>query len=377
MDGPQSGTTIFVEGTEVSGSVGDVVFEYELAIPGESARTVARAMTVARVKQMNVVSEAAGASANPPPFLAGVEYPFSVTNSPSPDKHLVIPFESVATLGANGFSVADFHVDMELELEPTGVSASGLSAVWSVEEATPQMSGSLVDTGGATAQFVNPKQGGVYRFKAEVAGASNTYATVVLPLSGAEIGGVFEGDFALYAAAISNLDAKTGWFERQTPTFGTKWFNDAGAVDYLGRVDNAARPTVWCYNQVSDISGMGAVASLYGAPMRIAKLGNFLAGYGTESLGVWGVSQWLSQGIGIPNDATAAMSWDAGVSVASGGDFGTTAHSLSTNMWGAADSKVRRLWPNPVPTDNHTPFSFSFDFNRSFCSPGVVEGRVR
>ena len=373
----QSDATIFIEGIDVSGSVDDVEFEYELALDGESARTVTRAMTVACVKQMNVVSEAAGGSANPPPFLTGVDYPFSVTNSPSPDKHLVIPFENVATLGTNGFNVADFHVDMVLELEPAGVSASGLSAVWSVEEALPQMSGSLVDTGGATARFVNPKQGGVYRFKAEVAGASNTYATVVLPLCGAEIGGVFANDFALYSVAMSNLDARAGWFERQTPTFGLKWFNDDGAADYLGRVDNGSRPTVWCYNQVDDVSGMGAVASLYGMPARIAKLGNFFAGYGTELLGVWGVSQWLSQGIGTFNDETASMSWDAGTLVATGGDFSAAALALSTNMWGAADAKVRRLWPNPIPADNHATFSSSFDFNRNFCSPGVVEGRIR
>ena len=373
----QSGTTICIEGTEVSGSVDDVVFEYELALDGESAHTVTRAMTVARVKQMNVVSEAAGASANPPPFLTGFAYPFSVTNSPSPDKHLVIPFENVATLGTNGFNIADFHVDLALELEPAGASASGLSAVWSVEEALPQMSGLLVDTGGATARFVNPKQGGIYRFKAEVAGASNTYATVVLPLCGAEIGAVFANDFELYSVAMSNLDARTGWFERQTPTFGLKWFNDGGAVDYLGRVDNAARPTVWCYNQVDDVSGMGAVASLYGMPTRISKLGNFLAGYGTEILGVWGASQWLSQGIGTFNDETASMSWDAGTLVAASGGFGAAALALSTNMWGAADAKVRWLWPNPIPADNHATFSASFDFNRNFCSPGVVEGRIR
>ena len=373
----QSGTTIFVEGEELSESVGDVVFECELALQGDDARAVTRSMTVARVKQMNVSSAVAGVSTNPPPFLSGVDYPFSATNSPLPDKHLVVPFENVATLGTNGFSVADFHVDMALELEPAGVSTSGLSASWSVVEATPQMSGALVGLGGLSARFVNPKLGGVYRFKAEAAGSSNTYATVVLPLAGAEVSGVFEADFALYAAAMSNLNARTGRFERQTPSFGRKWFNNGGAADYLGRVDNVSHPTVWFYNQVNDISGMGAVASFYGVPMRMAKLGNFLAGYGTEFLGVWGVSQWLSQGIGTSNDETASMSWDAGTLVASGTGVVTAASTLSTNMWDHADVKVRRLWPNHVPTDNHAVFSSSFDFNRNFCSPGVVEGRVR
>ena len=373
----QSGTTIFVEGEELSESVGDVVFECELALQGDDARTVTRSMTVARVKQMNVSSPVAGTSVNPPPFMSGVDYPFSATNSPLPDKHLVVPFENVATLGTNGFSVADFHVDMALELEPAGVSASGLSASWSVVEAKPQMSGALVDSGGLSARFVNPKLGGVYRFKAETAGSSNTYATVVLPLAGAEVSGVFEADFALYAVAMSNLNARTGRFERQTPSFGRKWFYNGGAADYLGRVDNASHQTVWFYNQVNDISGMGAVASFYGVPMRMAKLGNFLVGYGTEYLGIWGVSQWLSQGMGTSNDETASMSWDAGNLVASGAGVVTTASTLSTNMWDHADVKVRRLWPNRVSTDNHAAFSSRLDFNLNFCSPGVAEGRIR
>ena len=61
----------------------------------------------------------------------------------------------------------------------------------------------------------------------------------------------------------------------------------------------------------------------------------------------------------------------------SGMEHGEAASTLSTNMWDHADAKVRRLWPNQVPTDNHAVFSSSFDFNYNFCSPGVVEGRIR
>jgi hypothetical protein len=71
------------------------------------------------------------------------------------------------------------------------------------------------------------------------------------------------------------------------------------------------------------------------------------------------------------------MSWDAGTLVASGTGVVTAASTLSTNMWDHADVKVRRLWPNRVPTDNHAAFSPSFDFNLNFCSPGVAEGRIR
>lgn len=55
----------------------------------------------------------------------------------------------------------------------------------------------------------------------------------------------------------------------------------------------------------------------------------------------------------------------------------TASTTLSTNMWDYADDKVRRLWPNTLPADNHADFSPSFDFNLNFCSPGVAEGRIR
>lgn len=239
------------------------------------------------------------------------------------------------------------------------------------------MSGSLIPLSGLAARFANPKQGGVYRFRSRVNGSPWTEGNVVLPLSGAEVSSVFEADFAVYSAAISNLNATVGRFERQLPTFGVKWFNDGGAVDYLGRVDNAGSKTVWTYNKVNDISGQGAVATFYGVPTRMAKLGNFLAGYGTERLGIWGISQWLAQGIGTTNDMTATMSWDAGTQLAGGGTVGVAAAALSTGMWNSADGKERLLWPNHASTDNHALFSDGFNFNLNFCSPGVVEGRIR
>ena len=134
---------------------------------------------------------------------------------------------------------------------------------------------------------------------------------------------------------------------------------------------------MWTYNKVNDISGQGAVATFYGVPTRMAKLGNFLAGYGTECLGIWGISQWLAQGIGAINDATATMSWDAGTQLAVSGTVSVAAAALSTDMWGSADSKERRLWPNNASADNHALFSTGFNFNLNFCSPGVVEGRIR
>ena len=283
----------------------------------------------------------------------------------------MIPFYRV--VDTNDFSVHDFSVNMSLELEPAGISTGMLSSEWELVEAIPQMSGSLVEGAGLTAQFLNPKRGGVYRFRGRCGGSPWTEANIVLPLAGAEVRGVFEGDFAIYAQRMTELDATSGCIERQTVEFGLRWFNNAGAADYRGRVDSIDSPTVWRYNQVEDISGFGAVATLYGVPVRMAKLGNFLAGYGTKRLGVWGVSRWLSQSIGSDNDATADMSWAAGGDVADGSNVVATVSSLSTNMWFEADDKVKTLWPNPATTDNHLTHPVGIDYNWFFRSPRVIE----
>lgn len=208
-------------------------------------------------------------------------------------------------------------------------------------------------------------------------GSPWTEGNVVLPLSGASIDAVFESDFTVYATAMANLAATSGPLERQTPNFGVRWFNNDGAADYRGRVDNAVWQTVWRYNQIDELSGFGAVATLYGAPARASKLGNFFAGYGTRILGVWGISRWLSQQIGTDNDETAEMSWDAGTDVADGSNLTARVAMLSTNMWSVSDAKVRTLWPNPAATDNHVVAPTNrVDYNFFFRSPGVVEWNV-
>ena len=210
-------------------------FEVEIDTGGASD-VVTQKLTVARVKYLHASSDVQGTSANPPPFDGESECPFSITNSISPDRHLVIPFYRV--VDTNDFSVNDFSVDMELELEPAGISTGMLSSEWELVEAIPQMSGSLVEGAGLTAQFVNPKRGGVYRFRGRCGGSPWTEANIVLPLAGAEVRGVFEGDFAIYAQRMTELDATSGCIERQTVEFGLRWFNNAGAADYRGRVDN-------------------------------------------------------------------------------------------------------------------------------------------
>ena len=379
-----------IQGAAKSDSVGDVVFGLTLSI-GAETYCVTQSLTVAEAVRMDVSSDVQGESPNPPPFMTGVDYPFSVTNSPLPDKHLVVPFCNVATLGEDGFEVADFTVGMNLVLEPQGVDASSLPCEWEIVEALPQMSGALSHSGGISAHFANPKQGGVYRFRARCDGSPWTEANIVLPLCGASIDGVFDADMTLVATVMQTLrDVKT-WYQKQDPDFGTRWFYDHNVVDYVGRVDNALRPTVWRYNQISDAPGseyyrMGAVAMFRGIPTPISKLGNFIAGYGTEVVGVWRILRWASQILGTRNDATSWMSWHAGEDFASSGSSNLVERtsSLAADMWrqvangGTENKKVFMLWSNPVDCDNYirNPEP-DFDYNRHFTSPGIIHESIQ
>ena len=375
-----------IQGVAKSGTIGDVAFELTLSIGGET-HCITQSLTVAEVVRMDVSSAMQGESANPPPFLTGVDYPFSVTNSPLPDKHLVVPFCKVATLGESGFSVADFSVEMNLVLEPEGVNAASLPCEWELVEARPEMSGELSHTGSLAAHFVNPRQGGVYRFRGRCDGSPWTHANIVLPLCGASIDAVFDADMSHVITAMQTLRDTKSWYQKQDGDFGDKWFYDHNVMDYIGRVDNTSWPTVWRYNQITDdvlneYYRMGAVATFRGVPTPVAKLGNFMAGYGTETVGVWRILRWASQFTrGLANDATGSMSW------AVGEDFATSAGTnlvectttLATNMWSLVaggqveNDKVFALWPNPANADNHAEtLTTDFDHNRQFLSPGIV-----
>ena len=377
---PSGGGSFWLEGVEVSDVVGDVRIYLDVN-DGSDTYTLTQLVTVACVDRMEMTSTVAGQSQNAPPFPGEQTCPFLESNSLNPDKHLVVPFCNVATQGENGFTISDFTVEMELVLEPEGVSASGLQVEWEVAEARPQMSGSLIPLAGLAARFSNPKHGGVYRFRSRVNGSPWTEGNVVLPLSGASIDAQLAVDMAAVDATITYVTNKYSYLERQTISFGEAWFYDYGVGDYLGRVDNATWRTVWRYNQVNDLSGMGAVMTWHGVPTRLAKASNFLVGYETERIGVWRVSQWLarmkfgSNDFEDDEDDSASGSWNAGIDVANGGDFGAITHTFVTNAWSSAGDKERKLWPNPSAADNHTTPSLSIDWNYNFVSPGFTTKR--
>ena len=165
-------------GTEVSDSVEDVVFCLDVN-DGSESYTCESPVTVANVKEMWMSCNKAEAGPNPPPFGGNVEWPFSETNSPAADRHLFIPYWNAVE--TNSMAIADFTVSMGLTMEPAGVSTSSLDFEWEMVEARPQMSGSFSSSGGVQASFVNPKRGGVYRFRARCCGGPWTTGNVVLP----------------------------------------------------------------------------------------------------------------------------------------------------------------------------------------------------
>ena len=364
--------TLSVRGISTSDTVDDVKFAASVTVCGETF-TATQSLTVASVKYLHVDSSVAGTSPNPPPFAGETACPFSVTNSLAPDKHLVVPFCNVATLGDDGFSIANFTVYMNLELEPEGVFGYDLQGEWELIEAIPQASGSLVSISPVDVEFRNPKKGGVYRFRGRVGGSPWTEANVVLPVCGAGVEDIFISDLAITHTIMTNLCAKYDRETRTSPMFGLKWFVRDGAGDYLGRPDNQQCQTTWRYNQVNDQSGLGAVATFYGYPTRLAKLNNMTVGFGSQLLGVSNFRQRLAQHIGVANDATATMSWNCGTGLAAPGvNISSNCAACAKAMWNVADDKVKRLWPNNLPADNHDPYSPTVNYNFYFISPELI-----
>ncbi|MBQ3316306.1 MAG: hypothetical protein IJG70_10185 [Kiritimatiellae bacterium] len=359
--------TCYVEGLSASENVGDV--EFRLSYSGEDgSKEDFSSTTCAEVKWVHLQSSVAGSSPNPPPFEGQTNHEFNVRHSPSPDKHLPVFFEDVK---GEGFEANDFSVRLRLEILPSGFSLPGVSAMWEFLEPSPN-SGSIVPVNALEADFVNPKVGGVYHIGVTYYGSPMSECNIVLPLAGAEVADLLAANIVQASNFVQKAKAKYSGRQCTSLRFGWKWFIKEGNGDYLGRPDNAASPTIWFYNQVSDDTGMGAVATLYGVPIRAAKLSNFMVGYASSLLGIGSTRSSLAQLIGTSNDQSASMSWDAGVNVASGSNFWHTVSNLSHEAWGAADSKNRRLWPNKNNLDNAGNPIYYTNFNRVFYPPGFL-----
>jgi hypothetical protein len=369
-----------VQGVAASDEEGDVLFELRLDMGGASY-VITQAMTVAEVKYLHMESELRDTEKNnnQPPFVGETPCPFCVTNSPLVDKHIAIPYYRV--VNTNDFSVSDFSVNMRLELNPD--VCPPYNAEWQILSNTAE-SGALANMHGLCADFANPKHGGVIRLRSRVDGSPWTEGNIVLPLAGASIDDILEGDLAAYAAQMDWLIANYNQDERNSKAFGERWFVSGGNGDYIGRPDSAARPTVWLYNQVNDAPtsdiqgvGFGAVMTWHGLPTRLSKVSNLFVSFGTKRIGV---SEWRRQLSRIYygtsdfffGDGTSSMSWEAGNTL-SMTNFAQTTGMLVTNMWLRQGAKERRLWPNTANADNHVQWSRAFDYNRQFVSPTTVE----
>jgi len=368
--------TLKFVGTVGSDEIDDIVFEATATVCGETY-VVTQAMTVAYVTNLWASTIVEETSTNPPPFAGEMEWPFCITNSLAPDKHLVVPFCNVATQTTNGFDIADFTVYMGLDLAPAGVYPAGLEGEWEVIESIPEMSGTFVGTSSTTAEFRNPKQGGVYRFRGRIGECPWTECNVVLPLAGASVDTVVAEDLIKAGVAIENIRSTTTKSERNDPTWGEDMFYFFGMGDYCGRVDNANWPTVWLYNQIGDkpeTFWLGAVATWHGFPVRLSKLSNFFVSYATANLEINGGLLWAARiRNGTWDDATASMSWNAGSALAAGGNADTICSGLPQTMWPVSDTKERKLWPNPATADNHVVHSFYNLYDLVFSSPGFIE----
>jgi hypothetical protein len=157
------------------------------------------------------------------------------------------------------------------------------------------------------------------------------------------------------------------------PDFGYRWFIADGNGDYRGRPDNALpqNKTVRYYNQVNDETGLGAVGTWSGFPIRVAKMSNFVVGYACERIGVATLSRRIAQYVGTGNDAAANLSWRAGEALARGSTYNAIVPPLVSNIWDKSDVKNTLLWPNISSTDNFRTYFVSPD--ERFITIGFVE----
>jgi hypothetical protein len=95
-----------------------------------------------------------------------------------------------------------------------------------------------------------------------------------------------------------------------------------------------------------------------------------MVGYACESIEVSRLRQWLAQIKGTWNDASASMSWSAGVSIANGAAASETISNLVYTIWDM-DEKTRKLWPNDAASDNYR-YPFIPDPDTQFCSPDFL-----
>ena len=373
---PATGDTpLLVAGQTVTNSTS--ILTYTFVGTGEAEGIISRAslkITAAKVDFVNATSSKSGASLNPPPFEGGKPWPFNVTRSLNPDKHMVVFYKDVID---SAFDVKDFDVALTASYSPESALREGDLGYW--EKIEGPDSGFKDPQCYPEVAYHNPKVGGVYRFRFRsslIGDGSISEANVVLPLAGAEMDSVMKSDLLLADAFVAKAMAKYTFDELHDPKNWLNWFWNNHAGDYTGRPDNAITPTVWAYNQVNDTSGFGAVCTWKGRPIRLTKLSNFILGYAMQQIGVSrDVARQSTRIFGI-TETTDKASVGAGWDVANGANYDTTVTNLVNYIWTHEedDDKSRKLWPNPNVPDNNKGSSTTelFNYNTGYGAPGFL-----
>ena len=377
------GRTVYLEGVVTSEAVGDVAFtlfwEDELGRP----QSIVRRTTVACVSNVWMSCDFAGSSANPPPFEGQREWVFDPANSVDVGRHLVVPFENVAN--PTNFTVRDFDVRLSLELVPEGFALPDVDAVWTTLGDTPA-SGCLTNVAGTMAQFVNPKVGGVYHFGVTYDGSPRSECNLVLPLAGADVEGVLRADLGRADTLAASSRFYFTFRDVHVVVIGGTMLSTGYAANYRGRANHVRYPTVWTYNGVRTNTGYfdrlengdGAVVTLKGLPVRVAKITNLLTGYLAQRLGAREWEHRYGQRYGTPNGTSAQRSWDVGRSIARAADFDAATHQLVRDIWPNEEdgNKARVLWPNEHTLDNYESYHpyLTPDYDHHFYSPIFLNG---
>ena len=299
---------------------------------------------------------------------------FRESASPVPDLHQPLFYEDVQALMAEPPSGSEHMVEVEAvaHVNPADEPPDNDICTWrnfhGQSSSLPEIEWEN------TALFHVPLHGGVFKFRFQCSGFSDSECFLVLPLAGASIDALVSTEITHADAFAAKVNAKYCAIERNAPINGLKWFWVGGAGDFRGRPDNASSRTVWYYNQVNDDDGLGAVCTWKRRCMRVAKLSSFLVGYACEKIGVLKAFQDLSQLSGTINDSSAADSWLAGEFFARNMlSLDQCAEAIAQASW--ADSggdKVRKLWPNLAPADNFVEPDSFWNPNTQFTAPGFL-----
>ena len=346
------------------------------------------------------ITARSGKSDNSPQVFEGhLPFPFDpdVSFPGNPGEHLVVFFRDVLVDETNPQVLEPFTIDLMASVQPAGLNPSILNESWVLSTAPPGTSPSILSkTGTFNAEIRNPPRGGLYKITySPVMDVTESEVNIVLPLAGAEVKDIVKADLDradIFAervrdryplgVAIPPFNPIPG--QQYTLADLFRWFYTHGAGDYLGRPNNSNSPTVRVYNQVqSDPNhvkfGMGAVATWFGVPIRVAKISNFVVGYTMAKMGVPDIVLLHATLLGHLDDKAAEKSFFAGVALAR--QEGITSYDevryTIIDIFDEVDDekdKHMKLWPNPFEVTNHYPFQSGFwDPDTQFTSPGFLE----